>query len=72
MANDSANIVVVEAARYRRIKAAAAAMGDTPKALERRIEEGIWLEGREYRRAPNGAIYVDMKGVEKWVEGAQG
>lgn len=72
MGTESATIVIVEGARYRRLVAAAAAMGDTEKALRRRIDDGKWLEGREYRKAPTGEIYVDMKGVEKWVEGVRG
>lgn len=42
--------------------------GYTEKAVRRKIEEGIWLEGREFRRAPDGHILVDLQGYEKWVE----
>lgn len=44
--------------------------GYTEKAIRRKIEEGHWLEGREYRRAPDGRILVDLEGYAKWVEGA--
>jgi hypothetical protein len=42
--------------------------GYTPKAVERKIAEGVWLEGREYRRAPDNRILVDLEGFTRWVE----
>jgi hypothetical protein len=57
---------------YVTIKVAAEATGLTPKAIRRKIEEGVWLEGREYRRGPDGHIYVSIEGFAKWVEGAAG
>jgi hypothetical protein len=56
--------------RYVRPSIAATATGLTVKAIERKIEDGKWIEGREYRRAPDGRIYIDMRGFEKWVETA--
>jgi hypothetical protein len=44
--------------------------GYTQKAVRRKIEEGVWLEGKQYRRAPDGHILIDMDGYEKWVERA--
>lgn len=43
--------------------------GYTGKAVQRKIEEGVWCEGREYRRGPDGHIFMDLTGYEKWVEG---
>ena len=43
--------------------------GYTVKACERKIAEGVWLEGREFRRAPDGRILMDLEGFERWVEG---
>jgi hypothetical protein len=42
--------------------------GYTRKSIRRKIEEGVWLEGQEYRRAPDGRILVDLDGYQKWVE----
>jgi predicted DNA-binding transcriptional regulator AlpA len=53
---------------YVRIKQASAMIGLSVKAIERKIEEGIWLEGREYRRGPDKRIYISMKGFAAWVE----
>lgn len=54
-------------ARYVTIKLAAALTGLTDKAIERKIGDGVWAEGRQYvRRA--GRLFVDMRGYETWVE----
>lgn len=59
--------VAVAASRYVRIPLAAALTGLSEKAIEKKIEDGVWLEGREYKRKGR-EIYIDMKGFEKWVE----
>lgn len=53
---------------YVTVRAAATITGLTEKAIRRKIEEGKWLEGREYRRSPDGGIFISMKGFEQWVE----
>lgn len=45
--------------------------GYTLKAIQRKIEEGNWREGHEFRRAPDGHIFIDLGGYEKWVESQQ-
>lgn len=56
-------------ARFVRIALAATLTGYTEKAIRRKIEEGVWIEGREYVRAPDGAILIDMTAYEKWARG---
>lgn len=55
--------------RYVRVPKFQELTGYTGKAIARKIESGAWIEGREYRRAPDGHILVDLKGFERWVEG---
>jgi hypothetical protein len=55
-------------ARYVQLPIFEALTGYSQKAIRRKIEEGVWLEGREFRRAPDGHILVDMEGYNKWVE----
>lgn len=50
-------------ARYQLIPKFCAESGYTDKAVRRKIEEGVWLEGREYRRAPDGHIVIDAEAV---------
>lgn len=42
--------------------------GYTVKAVERKIESGVWREGHEFRRAPDGRILIDLEGYDRWVE----
>ncbi|WP_050858836.1 hypothetical protein [Paracidovorax oryzae] len=43
--------------------------GLTQKAIRRKIERGIWLEGKHWRRR-DGGIFIDMREYDKWVETA--
>ncbi|KCV27111.1 hypothetical protein L495_1733 [Bordetella bronchiseptica CARE970018BB] len=60
----------VAAAPYVTIPLAAVITGLTEKAIRRKIEEGKWVEGREYRRSPDGGIFISLKGYQQWVEKA--
>ena len=53
----------------KRIHLVARATGYTEKALRRKIEDGILLEGVHYYRAPDGRISIDTKAFEKWQRG---
>lgn len=55
-------------ADYVTIPIAAAITGYSVKAIRRKIEAGVWLEGREFRRAPDGHVLISVKGYELWVE----
>lgn len=54
-----------------RIPLAAAIFGLTEKAIRRKIEEGKWVEGRQFFRSPDGEIYISVQGVTRWVEKGQ-
>jgi hypothetical protein len=53
--------------RYLRIPKFCVESGYTEKAVRRKIEEGVWLENRQFRRAPDGRFLIDVQGVERWV-----
>ena len=55
-------------ADYVTIPVAAAMTGYSPKAIRRKIEDGVWLEDREFRRAPDGHVLISVRGYELWVE----
>jgi hypothetical protein len=59
---------VARGADYVTIPVAAAMTGYSAKAIRRKIESGVWLEGREFRRAPDGHVLISVKGYESWVE----
>jgi hypothetical protein len=54
--------------RYVKLPRFEALTGYTEKAVRRKIEKGIWRERREFMRAPDGHILIDLMGFETWVE----
>lgn len=44
----------------------------TEKAMRMKIESGVWLQGRKYRKAPDGHVVIDLDGYERWVDGQVG
>lgn len=44
--------------------------GYTVKAVQRKIESGVWLEGKHYRRAPDGHITMSLPAYYAWVQSA--
>lgn len=63
-----ARLIMVAPAPYVTIPVAAAMTGLTEKAIRRKMEDGKWIEGREYRRSPDGGIFISIKGFASWVE----
>jgi hypothetical protein len=61
----------VPATRYVRLPVFELMTGYTAKAVRRKIEEGVWVEGHQYRKAPDGHILVDLEGYTQWVEHRQ-
>jgi hypothetical protein len=46
--------------------------GYSVKAVERKIERGQWLLGREWFKAPDGHRMMSIKGYEAWVARGRG
>jgi hypothetical protein len=51
------------------VKKAAEITGYSAKAIDRKRESGVWLEGDIWIRAPDGRILISPEGIEKWAEG---
>lgn len=58
--------------RYVRIAAFAEKSGYTVNAIRTKIRDGIWIEKRHWRRAPDGHIVIDVEGYEEWIENGSG
>ena len=43
--------------------------GGTEKAIERKRQEGVWREGVEWIKAPDGRIRINWRAVDLWIEG---
>jgi hypothetical protein len=63
--------IIAAPARLVRLTLFEAITGYTEKAVRRKIEDGIWLEGHEYVKAPDGNILIDLEGFYRWAEGAR-
>ncbi|MFN4178073.1 excisionase [Phenylobacterium sp.] len=55
--------------KYVTISKAAEQSGYSEKAIRRKIEDGVWTQNRQWRKAPDGRILIDLQGVETWAEG---
>jgi hypothetical protein len=51
------------------IKKAAELTGYTEAAIRSKIAEGVWVEGKVWKRAPDGRPLISMEGYEAWVDG---
>lgn len=60
--------VQIAPAAYVTIRLFAAMSGLTEKAIRCKIDQGKWVEGREYRRSVDGGVFISVKGFERWVE----
>lgn len=55
--------------RFVTIKRFAELTGYSGRAVEGKMHRGDWLEGREFRKAPDGRILMDLEAFERWVLG---
>ena len=53
------------------IKRFEALAGYTEKAINGKIDEGVWRQGKEWHRAPDGRRIIDIAGYERWVTGRE-
>lgn len=58
--------------RYVRIPKFSEETGYTEKAVRCKIDQGVWLEGKHYVRAPDGTIHLEMGAYYKWLENQEG
>jgi len=61
----------VTPSRFVTVGLASIVTGLTQPAIRTKISRGVWLEGREYVRAPDGHVMIDIKGYEQWVASAR-
>lgn len=64
--------MIVRPIRYVKLTVFETLSGYTPRAVEGKISAGVWMEGREFRRAPDNHLVVDLVEYEKWVEKGPG
>ncbi|WP_326543494.1 excisionase [Pseudorhodoferax sp.] len=50
------------------IKRFAEITGYSENAVRHKVKNGTWIEGRLWRKAPDGRIFVNVAEFERWVE----
>ena len=58
--------------RFKTVAQFCAESGYTDNAVRGKIKNGIWLERREYRKAPDGHVLIDVEGYNEWVINGSG
>lgn len=43
--------------------------GYTEKAVTRKRQEGVWLQGQHWKKAPDGNVMINLVAFNNWVEG---
>lgn len=66
---ENLHCIPVTPARYVLLPLASLITGYSVKAIRRKIEGGVWVEGKVWRRAPDGRILIDVVGYQRWAEG---
>jgi hypothetical protein len=64
----TAKPITVTAARFVTVDLASSMTGLSASAIRTKIARSIWVEGREYVRAPDGHLMIDLRGYEEWVQ----
>lgn len=59
------------ASRWVLIKRLAELTGYSEDAVRHKVKNGTWLQGRIWRKAPDGRISVNLDEFERWVETGQ-
>ena len=54
--------------RYVTISKFAAESGYTEDAIRSKIRDGIWMQDKVWKKAPDGRILIDVDGYHEWVE----
>ncbi|QMV65154.1 excisionase [Pseudomonas berkeleyensis] len=54
--------------RWVLIPKAAELLGYTVNAIEHKVKSGMWSQGRMWRKARDGRIFINIEEVDKWVE----
>lgn len=66
---DTTTIIKVAPADYVTVRLYATISGKSEGAIRKLIDRGHWVLGKQYRKDELGGIWINTKGVTKWVEG---
>jgi len=64
---ETADQVWLAPAGFVTVRLASMLTGLSQPAISGKIREGKWVQGREFVRAPDGGIFISLRGFERWV-----
>lgn len=50
------------------VKRFAEITGYSENAVRHKVKNGTWIQGRLWRKAPDGRIFLNLSEFERWVE----
>lgn len=59
---------VMSKPRWVLINRAAELIGYSENAIRHKVRDGTWPEGRIWKRARDGRIFINLEEVDRWVE----
>lgn len=61
-------IVVGNPSQWVLVKRFAEVTGYSENAVRHKVKNGTWVQGRIWRKAPDGRIFLNLTEFERWVE----
>lgn len=58
--------------RFKTIAQFSLESGYSKEAIRGKIRDGIWVEGRVWKKAPDGHVLINVEGYNEWVENGNG
>ncbi len=55
--------------RFVTIKKYSELSGYSDRAIQTKIERGILLQDKHYKKAPDGRVLIDISEIERWISG---
>lgn len=56
--------------RWVLINRAAELLGYSEDAIRHKVKNGTWAQGRIWRKARDGRVFINIEEVDRWVESA--
>jgi hypothetical protein len=61
-------VIMGHSSQWVLIKRFAEITGYSENAVRHKVKGGAWVEGRIWRKAPDGRIFLNLDEFERWVE----
>lgn len=55
-------------AKWVKVSKYCAETGDTPGGVRAKRRSGLWQEGVQWKKAPDGNVWINVEAVQQWIE----